>query len=392
MAWRDKMSEIDQKLELARPNRALVRMLFALVAVAIGISVFFSTLLNIWEANLALNSLIILGLISGIAYCFVKVFELRIAVNWLTSYAHSQDEATLAAAPNILVPMARLIRYDHQGKPLLFPHLANGILDSVEGRLAEIRDISGYMRNLLVFLGLLGTFWGLILTIQGVLQAIDGLDLANQELVDAFTTMKDNLQKPMQGMATAFGTSLTGLGGSLILGFFDLQLGRAQNNFYNHMEEWLSGQVRMESQSLGVSGGSSAYLEALVEQTAEGLNQTRRLLLQMREDRHNVEQNLAVLAEDIRALASHIDDVGRGSAQNAIQSQEMRHTLDKLISTLNSRQEEEDASTAILRSIDRRLAKAGDNPREDLSQLTETITEELRLLTKTMASIFKGYT
>jgi hypothetical protein len=41
-------------------------------------------------------------------------------------------------------------------------------------------------------------------------------------------------------MAIAFSSSLFGLSGSLILGFFDLIYNQAQNRFYNELEEWLS--------------------------------------------------------------------------------------------------------------------------------------------------------
>ena len=45
----------------------------------------------------------------------------------------------------------------------------------------------------------------------------------------------------MQGMGTAFSSSLLGLAGSLILGFLELQASHAHNRFYNELEEWLSG-------------------------------------------------------------------------------------------------------------------------------------------------------
>ncbi len=47
--------------------------------------------------------------------------------------------------------------------------------------------------------------------------------------------------EPLQGMGTAFSSSLFGLGGSLVLGFLDIQAGHAQNRFYDGLEEWLSG-------------------------------------------------------------------------------------------------------------------------------------------------------
>ena len=46
-------------------------------------------------------------------------------------------------------------------------------------------------------------------------------------------------------MGTAFSSSLFGLGGSLVLGFIDLQAGHAQNRFFNELEEWLSGVTQL---------------------------------------------------------------------------------------------------------------------------------------------------
>jgi hypothetical protein len=42
-------------------------------------------------------------------------------------------------------------------------------------------------------------------------------------------------------MGTAFSSSLLGLGGSLVLGFLELQASHAHGRFYNQLEEWLSG-------------------------------------------------------------------------------------------------------------------------------------------------------
>ena len=55
-----------------------------------------------------------------------------------------------------------------------------------------------------------------------------------------FEELKSGLEKPLSGMGVAFSSSLFGLSGSLILGFFDLLYNQAQNRFYNELEEWLS--------------------------------------------------------------------------------------------------------------------------------------------------------
>jgi len=101
------------------------------------------------------------------------------------------------------------------------------------------------MIGLLIFLGLLGTFWGLLQTIGTVGQVINGLSVTGEDFATLFTRLKHGLATPLAGMGTAFSSSLFGLGGSLILGFVDIQTGHAQNRFFNEMEEWLSGVTRL---------------------------------------------------------------------------------------------------------------------------------------------------
>ena len=41
-------------------------------------------------------------------------------------------------------------------------------------------------------------------------------------------------------MATAFSSSLFGLGGSLVVGLMDIQAAKGQNRFYAELEDWLA--------------------------------------------------------------------------------------------------------------------------------------------------------
>ena len=96
---------------------------------------------------------------------------------------------------------------------------------------------------------------------------------------------------------------ITGLSGSLLLGFLDLQLGQAQNDFFNQVEDWLAGLTRLSS-GVGPSGDGDgsvpAYIGALLEQTAESLTELQRLT--SRGD----ESSLAAMRE-IRELAQRLD-------------------------------------------------------------------------------------
>ena len=53
------------------------------------------------------------------------------------------------------------------------------------------------------------------------------------------------LEGQLGGMGTAFGSSLLGLSGSLVVGLLELFASHAQNRFYRELEEWLSSITRI---------------------------------------------------------------------------------------------------------------------------------------------------
>ena len=139
----------------------------------------------------------------------------------------------------MLAPMATMLG-EQRGGMLLTSLSMRSLLDSIGTRLDEARDISRYLIGLLIFLGLLGTFWGLLDTINSVAQTIRTLDVGRNDSGVIFEELRAGLEAPLQGMGTAFSSSLFGLAGSLVLGFLDLQTSQAQNRFYTNLEDWLS--------------------------------------------------------------------------------------------------------------------------------------------------------
>ena len=68
------------------------------------------------------------------------------------------------------------------------------VMESLEGRLIESREISRYMIGLTIFLGLLGTFWGLLETINSVSITVKGLDFSEntQKLFQVLNKVLNN--------------------------------------------------------------------------------------------------------------------------------------------------------------------------------------------------------
>ena len=68
----------------------------------------------------------------------------------------------------------------------------------------------------------------------------------------------------LRGMGTAFASSLLGLGGSLVLGFLELQASHAHSRFYNQLEEWLSGITELAPAGSQTSDYASRQLYAAI--------------------------------------------------------------------------------------------------------------------------------
>ncbi|MBD8556204.1 MotA/TolQ/ExbB proton channel family protein [Rhizobium sp. CFBP 8762] len=218
-------------------------------------------------SNPGLNGLILGVLLIGILLVFNQVLTLRPEVRWFNSFRAAGSADKVGREPVLLAPMRALIGQRHS--MAISTTALRSILDSIATRLDESRDTSRYLIGLLVFLGLLGTFWGLLGTIGSINTVIQSLDAGSGNTEDVLSALKSGLSAPLAGMGTAFSTSLFGLSGSLILGFLDLQAGRAQNRFYTDLENWLSSVTDVSDgiQATGVDTGNDS-LRLLSEQIA----------------------------------------------------------------------------------------------------------------------------
>ena len=101
---------------------------------------------------------------------------------------------------------------------------------------------------------------GLLETINSVSVTVSSLNFS-ENTQKLFKVLKQGLEEPLNGMGTAFSSSLFGLGRSLILGFLDLQSNQAQNRFYNEIEEKLSEKTKFSLMNLddGDKKTSSIY-------------------------------------------------------------------------------------------------------------------------------------
>lgn len=253
--------------KLSNPGSVIWTMVIFLIIVGFIAAILYRQAHTAFMTNPGLNGLILAVLAIGVILIFTQVISLIPEVRWFNSFRAAGSADRVGKDPKLLAPMRALL--GRRQRVALSANVLRSILDSIGTRLDESRDTSRYLIGLLVFLGLLGTFWGLIGTIGSISTVIQSLDPNSGSNTDILSALKSGLTAPLSGMGTAFSSSLLGLSGSLILGFLDLQAGRAQNRFYTELENWLSSVTEVEAElpaGEGISGNTADELRRVVEQ------------------------------------------------------------------------------------------------------------------------------
>jgi hypothetical protein len=256
--------------KLSNPSVFLFSMIIFLIIVGFLAAVLYRQIVTAFVTNPGLNGLILGVLIVGILLAIIQVMRLIPEVKWVNGFRQGHAELETSREPVLLAPMKALLGQSSQ-EMSISTNSMRSILDSIGNRLDESRDISRYLIGLLVFLGLLGTFWGLLQTIGSIGDTIQSLDPSSGNANDVLDALKSGLKAPLDGMGTAFSSSLFGLAGSLVLGFLDLQAGRAQTRFYTELENWLSSVTDLGSEAAIAPGASAEEMKAHIEQLGQRL-------------------------------------------------------------------------------------------------------------------------
>ena len=371
---------------MARPRRFLVRMILFLIAVSVVIAALFQPLSVAFMANAAINGLILGVLLLGIIYNFRQVTMLYPEAAWIETYRKSQTPLFQQSAPRLLAPMATMLGERKEGLSLSTLSMRS-LLDGIYSRLDESRDISRYTIGLLIFLGLLGTFWGLLETVSSIGDVISGLSIGSGDVGDVFSNLKSGLRAPLTGMGTAFSSSLFGLGGSLVLGFLDLQAGQAQNRFYNDLEEWLSSLTRLSSGALPGDGDQSvpAYVQALLEQTAESLENLQRTLTRGEEERIQANAILTALGEKLETLTDHMRTEQTLMKKLAESQMELLPAIGKL-AAVPADGSLDDVTRTHIRNLDVYVARLLEELGTGREEIIQQVRSEIKLLARTIAA------
>lgn len=371
---------------MTRPRKYLIRMFVFVIAITGLCGFLFLPLHGAFMANAPLNGLIVGVLVIGIIYNFRQVLMLYPEVAWIEEFQQNGTPLSEPQPPKLLAPMATMVG-DHKDRLSLSTLAMRSLLDGIVSRLDESRDISRYTVGLLIFLGLLGTFWGLLETVASISNVIGGLNVESGDSIAVFDDLKKGLKAPMAGMGTAFSTSLFGLGGSLVLGFLDLQANQAQNRFYNELEEWLSTVTRLATSSLlGESDQPiPAYVQALLEQTAESLENLQQTITRGEENRISVNSNIIALGNKLETLTDHMRTEQTLMKSLAETHLEMKPILAKIAEGSTAAGMDESTRSHI-RNLDVYLTRLTEEFSSGRKELVQQLRSEIKLLARTIAA------
>ena len=370
-------------------------MVFFLVAVGAACALIVLQLKDAFLANAALNGMILAVLVLGILYIFRQVMMLRPEIRWLEHLQRESEGGMIFPGalsedrpPRLLAPMATMIG-EKRGRLSLSTLSMRTLLDGIQSRIEEGHDISRYLIGLLIFLGLLGTFWGLLETVNAVGETISGLSSGTTDPAEMFEELKAGLSTPLSGMGTAFSSSLFGLAGSLVLGFLELQAGQAHNRFMNELEEWMSGVTKLGSGG-GLGDGDQsvpAYIQALLERTADSLDTLQRTIMRGEEERTQANRNLAQLGERLGSLTDQMRSEQHLMLRLAETQSEMKPLFERIADLNMSTMQLDETSRVHLRNVDLQLERLLGEVAAGRDSAVQEIRGEIRLLARTIAAI-----
>jgi len=281
-------------------------MLTVLGLCGVGAFLALPRVLPVFEANPYLNGFIVFVFAIGLMACFWQVVQLTRSVRWIEGFSGGRPH-NMRKAPQLLASLAPLLgQMDARTK--LSASSTRSILDSVATRIDEQREITRYIVNLLIFLGLLGTFYGLATTVPAVVDTIRSLaPQEDEESVAVFNRLMTGLEAQLGGMGVAFASSLLGLAGSLIVGLLELFAGHGQNRFYRELEEWLSSITRVGLSGEDGAADQTAVLGAILDQMSEQMEALQHMFAQADLRGAEMDEKLGSLTDAIGSMTARME-------------------------------------------------------------------------------------
>lgn len=371
--------ELKAEPHFSQPTRQILSMLVVLALVNVGVYLAFPRVGPVFLANPYLNGFIFAVFLIGVISCFWQVWQLLKSVGWIEAFASERTGSDVVKAPGLLAPLAALLR-SRGARMQLSASSTRSILESVSQRIDEDREITRYIVNTLIFLGLLGTFYGLATTVPALVQTIQSLTPQDGESgADIFARLQVGLESQLGGMGVAFASSLLGLAGSLVVGLLELFAGHGQNRFYRELEEWLSSITKVGLAAGDEGEGAPSAMVSVVDHMVEQMERLQDLFAASEENRNITNNRIGELAQAVETLAVRVttEDAGAQLARVASGQEQLIKVLK------DTGLEGIDAESRMrLRSIDVGLLRVLEEMTAGRQEMVQDFRSEMSDLTK----------
>ncbi len=377
-----------------QPLRQLVVMALVVLLMAVGVAMAWPHVWPLFVAKIWLNGFITFVFLIGVVLTFYSVVRLMLSVTWIEAFV--QRKGVQSEPPGMLLPLANLLRM-RTGNSRISASSSRTILDSVGARLDESREVSHYLGSLLIFLGLLGTFYGLATTVPALVETIRSLapaEGATTSGVEVMAQLMSGLQNQLDGMGTAFSSSLLGLAGSLVVGLLGLFASHSQTRFHQELEEWLSSITR-----LGFADGEEAGVAGVLDQMSAQMDELRELVAQGEAIRAAADDRTGELAQAIGGLLSRVEAQDQAHARlsehqtaalSRIAEGQSRMADAMEVSAAKDAPHADAEYRARLRSIDTHLLRVLEEMAAGRQESVNELRSDLAQLTQTLRLAAKG--
>ena len=373
----------------SQPIRQIVTMLVAVALVGAGAWLIHDTVIGIMRTNPLLNGFIVAVFLLGIVTCFWQVLILVQSVSWIEAFARHDPGYEQVTPPRLLAPLASLLRSRGQ-RMQISSSSSHSILESVATRIDEARDITRYLTNLLVFLGLLGTFYGLATTVPAIVETIRSLTPKEGETgMDVFGKLMGGLESQLGGMGTAFSSSLLGLAGSLVVGLLELFASHGQNRFYRELEEWLSSITRLGFSSGEGDGGDNSQVSAVLDHLTGQIEVLQTLVAASEANKVGLDDGLAQLTVAVDKLTRKVAAEG-GQTAVLTKIAEGQERLILALTGPDSPAAADAENRMRLRSIDVQLLRILEEISAGRQESTADLRGDISALTASVRSLARG--
>jgi hypothetical protein len=401
---------MDKALSKRKAGTNLLATAAALVFTAGCVTYFWNTLFEFWKTSEKLNSLIIGVFVLGLCYVLYALLRLQREFSALEEirerFSSGEDEAWLDGEALEDLPVSetreRLMLYAFQVGRGSQP---NG--ESHAEKVALVMDqranVTRYVAGLLIVLGLLGSFIGLLMSLGEIEKVISNLtQLAFDAPEKVIAALISGIKQPINGMATAYTTSVFGMITSLILGFIHLQQVAGQTRFLSRLETLDSAMFQPVFSAMtgggntgaslmttfkglpegSVTEGIARYMEATQRQLGENLGR----LLQIVERTEGMQSNFR---EVMVTLAQEIEMTNKAIAGLSTNQDLIREAMGELVDLTRAENDSQRLSLTEVKGLNQTMARITALQQSIQSLSIENHEELVRVLRQEFGALCK---